>query len=239
MKRILLFSLVLAFGFNMYAQNCVVDNNITQPGIYPEYLDTAKIDEAYEFTIQVLAIADTMVDFMGSPITATIDSVKLWGVGGLPGDFDFACEPTSCVYTNAAVGCVKLFGNPTKQDVGVHPLEIYTTAYARFSSFKIPQNDTIRDYQLVVRDTGSASIHRVTKANVDIFPNPTVNGQFTILTKMDISDFNIYDLQGRSVEYEMTESINSIEVRMLTSTPGVYFIQLRSGDRIIEKRIMR
>ncbi len=239
MKRILLFSLVLAFGLNMYSQNCVVDNNITDPGIYPEYIDTAKIDEPYEFTIQVLAIKDTMVDFNGTPINATIDSIKLWGVGGLPGDFDFACEPTNCVYTNAAVGCVKLFGNPTKQDVGVHQLEIYTTAYARFNSFKLPQNDTILDYKLVVRDTGSASIHQVTKSNVEIFPNPSVDGKFTILTKMEISDFNIYDLQGRSIEYELKEHTNSIEVRMLTSTPGVYFVQLRSGDRIIEKRIMR
>jgi hypothetical protein len=239
MKRLILFTIVLSVSVGLFSQNCVVDNNITEPGIYPQNLDTAKIDEAYSFTMQILAIKDTLVDFMGSPITATIDSVQLWDVFGLPGDFDFVCEPTNCLYSNAAVGCVRLFGNPTKQDVGIHPLEIFTTAYASYSSFKLPVHDTIRDYQLVVRDTGSASIYKVTKDHILIYPNPVIDGSFTILTKMEVADLKIYDLQAREVDFTTVKKTNSLVVNMHTNNSGVYFVRFKSGDRIIEKRILK
>lgn len=230
---------MVILGLIGLAQNCNPDNSITEPGIYPSSIDTAMVDVPYNFTIQVLAIGDTVVNYLGQQITATIDSVVLTGIAGLPNSFDYGCEPARCVFTSQNVGCVKLSGTPTIQEVGIHPLTIYTTAYARWNTVKLPVQDSISDYSLVVSDSGSASIFKYTKDNINIYPNPIIDGQFTIKTRVEVTNVSIVDLQGRSIDFDYSKTASEIAIKLNETSNGIYFIRFTAGDKTIEKRIIQ
>lgn len=238
MKRWTTLVLSFALSIAIWGQNCTPDQSITKPGIYPRSLDTAWVDDAYSFTIHVLAPEDTSIIFNGQPQVANIDSVVLNGVGGLPGDFTYACEPSNCVFIYTAVGCVALTGNPTTSDIGVHPLEIYTTGYARLNTFKVPVKDTIRDYTLVIRDSGSASVYELRFDAVNIYPNPAIDGVFYVETQSDVESIEVFDIQGRAQGVSSVREHRGHRIEMTGQARGVYFVHIRMNDRLIKRRIM-
>ncbi|MBT8326737.1 MAG: T9SS type A sorting domain-containing protein [Bacteroidia bacterium] len=239
MKRFLSSTAIVFAGLIGLAQNCNPNNSITVPGIYPGSIDTAMVNVPYNFTMQVLAVGDTMVNYLGQQITATIDSVVLTGISGLPSSFSYGCEPVGCVFTSQNVGCVKLSGTPTAQEIGVHPLTIYTTAYAKWNTLKLPVLDSISDYNLVVSDSGSASIFKYTKDEISVYPNPSLNGKFTIQTRVDVSNIAITDIQGKEVNFEYSKISTGIEIEMKDVSNGIYFIRFNAGGKTIEKRIIQ
>ena len=239
MKRFLTFGAFFLIIFSSYSQNCNPDNSITEPGVYPETLDTGLIDVPYTFTIQVLAIKDTMVTYLGQNITATIDSFELTGIKGLPQSFSYQCEPNKCIFTHENVGCVQLTGSPTKSEVGEHNLVIYTTAYARWNTVKIPTEDSITDYKLVIKDTGSASIFKLEKSDLTIYPNPIVNGLITVESSMDVEPISITDLTGKLIDFSFVKYQKQSVIRITNPNSGVYILRLKAGDKIISKRIIQ
>jgi len=237
MKNVILLAAFLGFFTTAVAQNCISDTTIIEPGIYPETLDSAKLDEPYSYTFQVLAIKDTVVNYLGNIILAEIDSVKVLKINGLPPSFQYVCEPANCLFTWQKVGCVKLEGNPTSAEAGVHPLEIITTAYARWGLLKLPVNDTISDYTLVVGD-GSASIYTPSKESVSIYPNPSINGNFYVQSNVSISRLQIVDIQGKEVDFKSIKNGNTYSIDISNSCRGIYFISFNAGSKLIKKRIM-
>ena len=237
MKKILLLLVLVAAISPAIAQNCTADTTITETGIYPEYLDTAELNQPYEHIFQVLSIKDTVVNFQGNMILAEIDSIKIVDIKGLPNSFDYLCEPTNCVFTWEKVGCVKLEGNPTSAESGVHPLEIITTSYARWGLLRLPVNDTITDYTLVVGD-GAASIYTPSKEKVSVYPNPAQNGIFYISSNTTIQQFQLVDLQGKEVDFSVSENNNTWTIDISRTPRGIYFVSFKTGSRLVKKRII-
>lgn len=239
MKRLLLlFPLFLSMAILIVAQNCIPDGTITEPGVYPEQPDTAYVDVAYDFSFQILAIKDTIVIFAGQTITANIDSVRVDDVIGLPPNFNYTCNPSSCTFNWKAVGCVNVKGNPTKNQAGVYDLKIATTAFASSGILKIPTPDTTEGYQLVIQGDGSASIFEPKKDIVAIYPNPSADGVFQLTAKEEPRSIRITDLQGKNIVFEgfSTNGITTIDIS--NTAKGVYLLNLKVGEHFYTKKIV-
>ena len=239
MKRVLLFTLTLFVAiFIATAQNCNPDLTITEPGVYPEQPDTAFQDQPYEFVFQILALKDTVAEFAGQQVNATIDSVAVNDVIGLPSGFEYICEPVSCVFDHTQVGCVKLTGNPVKGQAGIYDIEIATTAYARVGIVQLPVPDTADGYQLVVEGDGSVSVFELEKERITLYPNPSSTGQFLLTTAQKTKIIKIVDLQGKSVDFQTTEETNAISIDISNTPKGLYIMTVSAGDRVYTKKIM-
>jgi hypothetical protein len=236
MKKTILLSLFLLFICAVQAQNCSPDTTITKPGIYPEYLDTGMVGQAYEHVFQILSIKDTMVPFGPNIVTATVDSISIDSIVGIPASFSYGCEPANCVYTWENVGCAKLSGTPTTGDIGTHPLEIHVTYYASYGSFKIPVQDTIDEFSLVIESSASG-VSSIIRSGLIISPNPSHSGIFYIQSSSLISEFRIYDAQGQVLQVEELNGINgSFDISSMPR--GIYFLELITDSGRSVHRLM-
>jgi hypothetical protein len=239
MKRVLLITLVAFVALSSAnAQNCNPDLTITEPGVYPEQPDTAFQDTPYEFVFQILALKDTVTEFAGQQVSASIDSVSVNDVIGLPSGFEYSCEPSGCVFDYTKVGCVKLSGDPVKGQAGIYDIEIATTAYARIGLIQLPVPDTADGYQLVIQGDGSVSVFELEKERITLYPNPSSSGKFLLKTAKKTKIIKIVDLQGKSVDFQATEDINSITIDISNTPKGLYIMTVSAGDRVYTKKIM-
>jgi len=71
---------------------------------------------------------------------------------------------------------------------------------------------------------------------ITLFPNPALNGNFTISGLENISSLRILDLNGRLIS-ELDVSNHSMEFQ-IEAAPGVYLIQCISGTRSLYKKII-
>lgn len=239
MKRLLL---ITAFSFSLvftHAQSCTPDNSITTAGVYPQQPDPAIADQAYDFSFQVLALKDTAVVFAGQNLNATIDSVVVDNVIGLPSGFDYTCNPPSCAFTWRAVGCVNLKGNPTQAQVGVYDIKIATTVYAVAGFIALPVPDTTEGYELVIKADGSASVFDVSNTLLNIYPNPSSNGQFMLSSTKPIHILGIQDIQGRQVDYDEMRAQDHLTITITTAPKGVYYLQALVDGKLISKKLVR
>ena len=239
MKRVLLIGILASLvSFGSWAQVCTPDNTITSPGVYPEQPDTAYADLEYDFSFQVLALKDTVVSFAGQTLNATIDSVKVNGVIGLPDGFTYMCNPTNCVFTWRAVGCVNVKGNPTQSQAGSYDLKIATTAYGRSGILALPVPDTTDGYVLVIQGDGSASIFEPKEERILLYPNPSTDGKFILKTAKETEVIKIIDLQGKLVDYKEVNTKDAVSIDLSETPKGVYIITVSVGERIYTKKVV-
>jgi hypothetical protein len=239
MKRLLLitaFASSIAFA---NAQRCTPDNTIVSPGVNPEQLETAFSDQTYEFSFQVLALKDTVVLFAGQTINATIDSIKVIDVIGIPAGFDYTCNPANCIFTWRAVGCVNLRGNPTQSQVGVYDLKIATIVYAKAGILALPVPDTTDGYELVIKGDGSASVFDVSNTLLNIYPNPSSDGTFMLSSTNQMSILNIIDIQGRKVAFEESLSQNTLILNLANAPKGIYYLLAEVNGTLISKKLVK
>lgn len=208
------------------AQACVPDDTITQPGIYPEQLDTAFADEPYEMILQILTIKDTTASLGGQEVNAAIDSVKVTGVENLPDGFDYVCEPNNCTFTPDAVGCVKLTGNPTNNQTGEYELTIKTTAYARVGILEVPQNQDITSYKIVVKGDGTTGIDNLDNNVIKVFPNPSISGVFSLSSPINQKEVFVYTLAGKRVFPLINSASNKTTINLSSESRGVYLLRV-------------
>ncbi|MDG2455317.1 MAG: T9SS type A sorting domain-containing protein [Bacteroidia bacterium] len=239
MKRFLLIATLTATAVYVQAQNCNPDNTITQAGVYPEQPDTAFADEAYDFSFQVLALKDTAVIFGGQNLNATIDSIKVNNVIGLPSGFEYTCNPMNCVFNWRAVGCVNVKGNPTQSQVGVYDLKIATTVYAKAGILALPVPDTTDGYELVINGDGSASIFDIASTQISIYPNPSNNGVYMLSSTDQLLLLSIVDIQGKKIDFKSVTEKNSTTINLEEAPKGVYFLSVKLGNKIISKKLVR
>jgi hypothetical protein len=135
-------------------QICTPDANLKAPGFLPLVLPDAQKDVPYSQAITVLAFKDTSVKQGNLTLKVYIDSMKITGITGLPNGMSYNCLNARCVFTPAALSCVKLSGTPNES--GIFPLKIAILAYAKVSGvLPTTQKDTIESFVLNV--SGSAS----------------------------------------------------------------------------------
>lgn len=239
MKRVLpSLILVLGISLSLFAQECNPDNSITEPGVYPSELDTAFMDVSYDFNFHILSIKDTAVTFGGQNLVATIDSVKVNEVIGLPSSFYYTCNPSNCVFTYEAVGCINVKGDPTADDIGIHNLTIKTTVYANAGILKIPVADSIVGYQLIVKGDGTASVENIANARLNIYPNPSVSGRYTIANAQKIEVVSVTNTQGQVVEYKCINSKNNKTISLANLAHGVYWLHVKNGNTFDVKKLI-
>lgn len=237
MKRLLLITVFASSIAIANAQVCTPDMSITEPGVYPEQPDTAFADVAYDFSFQVLALKDTAVIFGGQSLNATIDSIKVDGVIGLPSGFSYQCNPANCIFTWQSVGCVNVKGNPTQAQAGVYPLKIANTVYARAGFIALPVPDTTDGYELVIQGDGSASIFDVSNTVLSVYPNPSNNGTFILSSAQTIQRISIIDIQGKEVDFEEVRSPNKTTVNLGNTPKGIYFLKVDIGGKMVNKKL--
>jgi hypothetical protein len=81
------------------------------------------------------------------------------------------------------------------------------------------------------------------KNDAVLFPNPASN-QFTLLYMTDQSgtaELGIYDISGRQLsvkQVDVVEGENRFTERTSDLSSGIYFVQLKAGDRTIGKKLV-
>jgi hypothetical protein len=237
MKKLITTIGILILSVSAFSQVCTPDNNITQPGYYPDQLDPAPILKPYEAVIQIRTITDTTVDYQGNPVSAKIDSVKVKDVKGLPPTFSYACYHPRCVFVGTETRCAKLTGNPQIGHEGIYPLKLIVTAYMTIGGFlKYDQTDTMTDFSIEVYDDGTNIFNYKIEDNVTIYPNP-VRGELNINTgKRQFLSMKIKSTDGKVLVYSGFK-----EKSDLSFLPnGMYFLELedKNGIKYYQKIVL-
>ncbi|MEL6254988.1 MAG: T9SS type A sorting domain-containing protein [Bacteroidota bacterium] len=132
-----LLCLVFCFWNNSLQAQCTPDSSITGTGIFPDTLVGTCAGLPYEEVINLIIPPDTIVQ--GFP--ATIDSLVLDSVAGLPPGLNFFCLDGSCSIAGGSRSCVQVSGTPTT--AGVYPIDLYITGYVVVFGAPVAQPDTL------------------------------------------------------------------------------------------------
>lgn len=107
MKKNLLVALA-ALSFNFSAAQCTIDFSQTVPGVYPDTLSTATVNQPYSQDITFVLITDTL--------GLTINNFQITSITGLPVGITWQCNnfANGCNYNPAVsvYGCIGLSGTP-------------------------------------------------------------------------------------------------------------------------------
>lgn len=107
MKKFLLIALATLFVFNAKAQ-CTIDYSQTAPGVYPDTLSTATVNQPYSQDITFVLITDTL--------GLTINNFQIVSITGLPVGITWQCNnfANGCNYNPSVslYGCIGLSGTP-------------------------------------------------------------------------------------------------------------------------------
>ncbi|MFY0643940.1 MAG: T9SS type A sorting domain-containing protein [Bacteroidia bacterium] len=239
MKKLVVIFIILFLSMGLSAQNCTPDQNITEPGIYPASIDTAIVGSAYEHVLQILAIRDTSVTIANQTVSATVDSIVLHDVLGMPNSFSFSCEPSSCAFTYQAVGCIKFSGQPTSVEEGEHPLELIITTYAKLGVTPFPVKDTLRNFTLVVQDSNLSNITELAQQAVQLYPNPIAESPLKVYSRFACTQWTIYNEQGQMVDSEKPDHPSTFDINMDHLVKGVYYIHFNTSGGSFVSRILR
>lgn len=238
---IIVFS-ILNFASELKAQ-CTPDTSIHSTGVYPSVLDTAEIDVQYNQVIQFYINKDTTVVFSGNTLNATIDSLTVTGVKGMPAGFTYQCNNGSCTVSGGTTGCVTLKGKAVHLQGGTYPLTVYLTIYAKVMLGPIPVGQTVYDstskYQIVVRTpAGVAELNKTRE--VFIYPNPAKdNLQVYILNSSANFKYQIFNISGALVQKGETNGFEPIkEIALNPLNKGIYLLQLNDNGRQYLKKFV-
>lgn len=236
------------FGFmlflGMVAQlsataQCTPDTDIQ--GLYEpstaEGLPGATIDMYYETTISLNVPSDTSY----LSFSATVDSMVLLDMEGLPEGISYSCNPASCSFPGGELGCILLSGTPTDTtDIGDNQL----TAKFNFHIHSSVVPPTVLSYDIegyILQVDGpaiSAVSQPASRSNEHAFfvePNPVrlnsklvfdlpADGAYTLsmysLLGSEVANMQQVGNQGR-LSYPVTE---------FGLQPGVYFVVLKQGS---------
>ncbi len=210
-------------------QICTPDVNLTVPGFLPLVLPDAQVNVPYSEAITVLAFKDTSVKQGNLTLKVYIDSMKITGIGGLPNGMSYNCLNANCVFTPAALSCVKLSGTPNQS--GAFPLKIAILAYAKVSGvLPTTQKDTIESFVLNV--SGSASTLELSKRDLTISPNPAFQ---TAFVNSEVEPL-IYNSLGQQLKIDSQKQIFGYNLNIQNLLPGIYTVKcgLKSVKLIVE-----
>lgn len=251
-KTLLFFVAMLSIGIiGAYAQGCTPNQNLTEPGIYPDSaqgLPHACHNASYATDIQIVMPTDTTTDVPGfGTLTLNINYFQIDSVSGLPPGFDYVCNPSNCRFPGGSNGCINLFGPELgTSGVGDYPLVVYVTPnlnHSLLGDFDGPQS-TIDDYSIVVDICDGVEVFDL--ANFQLgqnIPNPfsrttTVRYSHPSVEEMT---FVVYDMLGKVVHQKkfMSEiGMNEFNFDATGLNQGVYMYTLSDGKQSYTKRMV-
>jgi hypothetical protein len=228
-KILLILSLFIFFDTHLLAQ-CTPDNSIKKAGFYPTSLPPAILGESYNEVIQFKFIKDTNVIVFGQPTKATIDSMTIVSVSGLPDGLTFKLNKVRPTYTPEEVGCSLVSGVPTKK--GSFKLSIALIIYAKVNAFPISQRDTVKNFSIEVND-GTGHILNYDLSTTYLYPNPLKTDQ--IFVNESISSQTIIRLYNSQGQFIQSPNLDNQHSFLLKGPSGLYFVELLNGKN--SKRI--
>lgn len=250
------------------AQTCVPDQTLADSavGIYPPPYDSvtmmggitdkACVNTYYETVLQVRV--PESVDIQG--ITATINSISVSGVSGLPDGLTYACTPGSCsIVPDDTVGCVLIYGT-VGQDVA--PGDYIITLDGTVSTTPFGDLDLSLVIDLLSTGTGgqsifisvleegnpecmTASTHELTseELHVQIFPNPTYSELNLQIDAAESADYELrlINLMGQTV-YQDALPVFFGQQQKQISLPqlpaGIYSLQLQNEQGFLSRKVV-
>ena len=227
MLRSIAVVLVLGLTLAAQAQNCIPDQSITNPGFYPQFIEPVYVDSNYKQTLQIRVFKDTTVIIAGNPTVATIDSINVLDIKGMPTGFYYTCSRRNCSFIPDSTGCSTMEGKASKSQVGTYPLDIEIEVYGKiFGSINTSQKDTLRDFVMEVEDLSSTGKIR-TQARI-VYPNPSSDGVLSIsqLFVNRIASVQCFNHLGQIIDFDSTDQ----KVDLRDQSPGLYNVVLRLTD---------
>lgn len=155
---LLLLSLFLVF-YPLSGQICVPVLNGSAQGIFPETLPEVCLGAYYEETVSVRVPLDTLVSVGGNTVLATIDSLVLDNIVGIPPGLSYDCLTPFCQTMGGSSSCLLIYGTPSQ--VGSFPLDIYLTYYAKVGGASVSRADTLLAYYTVLVNNFQSSTSTV------------------------------------------------------------------------------
>jgi hypothetical protein len=227
---------------------CVPDTSITQNvnGIYPDSLTGlphAIVGVNYSTVIQLKVLQDTT--YFGLP--ATIDSMVVTGVTGLPSGFYYTCTPSSCSFPGGSDACILLEGPaPAASAVGVYPITVDILAYGRvlgLGALSVPAS--ITRYTIYIdNNTGINPIGNPARLTVSEFtPNPVRSFSRLTVGSPDngTARIQLLDLLGNTVRedyQQLDRGWNTVTISAEDLRPGIYMAKVYFGKEAVIRRMI-
>ncbi|WNJ16103.1 T9SS type A sorting domain-containing protein [Pontibacter sp. G13] len=263
--RLLTMMALVVFGFSSqtFAQ-CTPDSQYTDPGLYPDTLPQAFLNQPYSHTVHFVFLKDTIVDFNGFPLAADFCSYKVDSIVGLPDGLTISPNTPDSTWTidhseNAGVdrGCVVISGTPTSSAVN-DSVTVYfsfvagsydpTTGCTPLDGLPADLLSQSQSFEFIVGEDSTVGIDLFPEADlqVSLYPNPTQGAAFLSyqLPEAVTVDLSILDITGRTVFAQaggmqsMGEHRISLPTAQLPS--GIYLVNmsLEQGSQMITRKLI-
>ncbi|MCE2741318.1 MAG: T9SS type A sorting domain-containing protein [Sphingobacteriales bacterium] len=234
---------LISFSNNLLAQ-CTPDPNLKSTATLPAVLDTAFVGKLYTQEIKYFITKDTnvFVPQLGTNLNATIDTLRITGVRGMPDGFTYSCHNADCKIVGGTAGCATLTGTPTQAQVGIYPLLVLITvrATAFLGPVPISQNasDTNARYSIIV--SGTTSKAEISEGDGPIlFPNPAKEElQVYVPALSTEAQFEIQNIQGKTMQTGRLVKHEVSHVSLAGFDSGVYIIHIEKGNEKISKKFV-
>ncbi len=244
MKKIL-FAAFLILVMKGASAQCVPDGSITEPGIYPDSatgLPHAVVGSAYSTVIQLKVITDTII--LGSP--ATVDSILITGVDGLPSGFTYQCTPSSCHFPGGSNACILLSGPaPTAGMAGqIYPINVHTIAYGHLGPIPASLPTDVTRYRIVIDPaTGIASFVNDKFEVSQNTPNPFSKSTEIMFNSpaSEMLTLKVSNLLGKIVYTRpifAQRGMNRVALSSRDFDPGIYIYTLGNAKTSVTKRMI-
>ena len=250
MKQIFTLLVLMVLGFMVSAQ-CTPDTTIQNAGIFPPMgsipvgtkiqLPEATVGVIYDQVIQVVIPVDTLIDTLGSTFTATVDSMVVTNVSGLPAGITYSCNNSNCSWEGGTNGCIQLTGTPAAGSAGVYPLSVEVTGHVLLFNIPLSGQDVITDFQILVNP--SVGIQEVGANEIVVYPNPgqgMMNWRYPSPRAENV-ELRIYNVLGKLVKnrtYRVEAGENTLRWDMSDLPEGMYLYEIdgQKGQFLIHGR---
>ena len=234
MKKILLqiAFLITISSFSIIVTNaqCVPDAGIKSSGVFPSALPAAMPNVVYSPVLQFYITKDTIFNYLGQNINATIDSLFITGVKGMPAGFNYTCNNANCGIKGGSNGCVTLTGTATTAMKNTnYPLVVMLKIKGTANTILGPISQTIIDsnskYAIYVQ-TPSSIGELNNSISISLYPNPAkekleINVMENSLQNVEaiLMDMNCREVSRTEIHASKTE------IDLSTLSKGVYFVK--------------
>lgn len=241
MKKIYTLFLIAASSLAAWSQPCT-PGTYPAAGIYPPAGSTVQgtqinlpegaVGSYYEQIIDLVVPTDTLIDTLGTALTANIDSLVVYDVVGLPAGMSYVCNTSTCGWAGGTSGCIQMYGTPTT--MGTTNIVVYVDAHARLFGLPVVQSDVINNFYITVN--APVGLDEQLELALDLFPNPATHTlNLTLETKQPFYA-QVFDAMGRQIfEVRATDSAR-IDVSSWPS--GLYSVLVESQDQRVVRKVV-
>lgn len=175
-----------------------------------------------------------------TPYFANADALTFWFKGN--------STVAGCIFTVVAVDDTI---NPTVIDTleVISPLpttgtaKTYTLAsnvhYVTFSYFKAAGNVAFDDVKITSSGTPTVIFKKAIKTTVNIYPNPSNNGLFTIDGLTNESSIIVYNAIGESVWTKSNIADSKVRVDLMNLPQGVYIARVKNNGAMSTYKLIK